>query len=205
MASAILFFAEFTRNRILKPHHFFSLSSPKGGEGRGEEANYSSSNPLAPALSPLGRGDGVGRSEPRHLGCYLINGFFSATLCGLCTAIFQHRRVLRRFFRSAEFIPLPQPHVLQRWFTRIGPKRNKFRAPLVAALLRYASALRQFLALNMLHRPAGVIGDQWLGIFGGLSRRAGRRHRQCCPRPRRRFAAGRGVSSAESACRRSVI
>ena len=92
---------------------------------------------------------------------------FFAPLCVLRSAISQHRRVLRRFFRSAEFIPLPQPHVLQRWFTRIGPKRNKFRAPLVAALLRYASALRQFLALNMLHRPAGVIGDQWLGIFGG--------------------------------------
>jgi len=35
----------------------FSPSSPKGGEGRGEEADYSSSNPLAPALSRLaGRG-----------------------------------------------------------------------------------------------------------------------------------------------------
>ena len=42
--------------------HFFSLSSLKGGEGRGEEADYSSSNPLAPAFSPLGRGEGVGGS-----------------------------------------------------------------------------------------------------------------------------------------------
>ena len=31
-----------------------------GGEGRGQDADYSSSNPLAPALSPLGRGEGVG-------------------------------------------------------------------------------------------------------------------------------------------------
>jgi len=31
----------------------------KRGEGR-EEADYSSSNPLAPALSPLGRGEEVG-------------------------------------------------------------------------------------------------------------------------------------------------
>jgi len=48
-------------NLALSP--FFSLSSPKGGEGRGEEADYSSSNPLAPALSPLGRGEGVGDSD----------------------------------------------------------------------------------------------------------------------------------------------
>jgi hypothetical protein len=48
------------RIRALPP--FFSLSSTKGGEGRGEEADYSSSNPLAPALSPLGRGEGVGGS-----------------------------------------------------------------------------------------------------------------------------------------------
>jgi hypothetical protein len=34
-----------------------SLSSPEGGEGRGEEADdFSSSNPLTPTLSPLGRG-----------------------------------------------------------------------------------------------------------------------------------------------------
>jgi hypothetical protein len=46
---------------------FFSLSSPKGGEGRGEEADYSSSNPLAPALSPLGRGEGVGGSAKMRL------------------------------------------------------------------------------------------------------------------------------------------
>ena len=31
-----------------------------------------------------------------------------------------------------------------------------------------ASALRLFFALNPLHRPAGVFGNQWLGIFGGL-------------------------------------
>jgi hypothetical protein len=34
-----------------------NLSSPKGGGGRGD---YSSSNPLAPALPPLGQGEGVG-------------------------------------------------------------------------------------------------------------------------------------------------
>jgi glutamyl-tRNA reductase len=33
--------------------------SPQRGEGRGEEAVCSSSNPLAPTLSPLGRGEGV--------------------------------------------------------------------------------------------------------------------------------------------------
>jgi hypothetical protein len=32
---------------------------PKGGEGRGEEADFSRSKPLAPALSPLRRGEGV--------------------------------------------------------------------------------------------------------------------------------------------------
>jgi exopolyphosphatase/pppGpp-phosphohydrolase len=38
----------------------FSLASPKGGAGRGEEAQgYSSSNPLTPTLSPLGRGEGA--------------------------------------------------------------------------------------------------------------------------------------------------
>jgi len=37
-----------------------SLSSLKGGEGRGEEANRRRSQaPLTPALSPLGRGEGV--------------------------------------------------------------------------------------------------------------------------------------------------
>ena len=47
----------------LTPPPFFSLSSPKGGEGRGEEADYLSSNPLAPTLSPLGRGEGVGHYQ----------------------------------------------------------------------------------------------------------------------------------------------
>ena len=37
----------------------FSLSSPEGGEGRGEEADgFTGSNPLIPTLSPLGRGEG---------------------------------------------------------------------------------------------------------------------------------------------------
>jgi hypothetical protein len=39
---------------------FFSLSSPKGGEGRGEEANGGRpQGPLTPTLSPFGRGEGV--------------------------------------------------------------------------------------------------------------------------------------------------
>jgi len=42
---------------------------PRGGHaplrGRGEEADYSRSNPLAPALSPLGRGEGVGGNVKR--------------------------------------------------------------------------------------------------------------------------------------------
>jgi glutamyl-tRNA reductase len=42
-----------------------SSPSPRRGEGRGEEAVFSSSDPLAPALSPLGRGEGV---EPDNLG-----------------------------------------------------------------------------------------------------------------------------------------
>jgi glutamyl-tRNA reductase len=37
----------------------YSSPSPQRGEGRGEEAVFSSSDPLAPALSPLGRGEGV--------------------------------------------------------------------------------------------------------------------------------------------------
>ena len=45
----------------------FPLSSPVGGEGRGEEAqNVSSSNPLTPALSPLGRGRGSPSSPFAH-------------------------------------------------------------------------------------------------------------------------------------------
>ena len=48
--------------RSLTPPPFVLPLLPKGGEGRGEEADYSSSNPLAPALSPLGRGEGVGGS-----------------------------------------------------------------------------------------------------------------------------------------------
>jgi glutamyl-tRNA reductase len=36
-----------------------SSPSPQRGEGRGEEAVTSNSNPLTPALSPLGRGEGV--------------------------------------------------------------------------------------------------------------------------------------------------
>jgi hypothetical protein len=32
----------------------FSLASPKGGEGRGEEANVYKHEPLTPTLSPFG-------------------------------------------------------------------------------------------------------------------------------------------------------
>jgi hypothetical protein len=46
----------------------FPLSSAKGGEGRGEEAD-SSSNPLAPILSPLGRGEGVGQYQDAPIFC----------------------------------------------------------------------------------------------------------------------------------------
>jgi len=42
-----------------------SSPSPRRGEGRGEEAVFSSSDPLTPALSPHGRGEGV---EPDNLG-----------------------------------------------------------------------------------------------------------------------------------------
>ena len=38
----------------------FSLASPEGGEGRGEETDgFTGSNPLTPTLSPLGRGEGA--------------------------------------------------------------------------------------------------------------------------------------------------
>ena len=44
----------------------FSLSANGvGGEGRGEVARLNL-NPLAPALSPLGRGEGVGGSAKLH-------------------------------------------------------------------------------------------------------------------------------------------
>jgi hypothetical protein len=46
----------------MKMQKFFSLSANGvGGEGRGEVARISS-NPLAPTLSPLGRGEGVDNS-----------------------------------------------------------------------------------------------------------------------------------------------
>ncbi len=59
---------------------------PRGGHaplrGRGEEADYSRSNPLAPALSPLGRGEGVGgnvkrRPRPSCASQFLAELFFS--------------------------------------------------------------------------------------------------------------------------------
>ena len=43
----------------MKTRNFFTLSTNEvGGEGRGEVARLNS-NPLAPTLSPLGRGEGV--------------------------------------------------------------------------------------------------------------------------------------------------
>jgi hypothetical protein len=45
--------------RTLSRVHFFLPLRPQGGEGRGEEANVYKHEPLAPALSPLGRGEGV--------------------------------------------------------------------------------------------------------------------------------------------------
>jgi hypothetical protein len=45
--------------RILTPAPFFLPRLPQGGEGRGEETNFYKHEPLAPALSPFGRGEGV--------------------------------------------------------------------------------------------------------------------------------------------------
>jgi hypothetical protein len=45
--------------RTLSHLHFFLPLRPQGGAGRGEEANVDEHDPLAPALSPLGRGEGV--------------------------------------------------------------------------------------------------------------------------------------------------
>ena|GEM_PF-6499899 len=44
--------------RIFDLPHFFSLA-PLKEEGRGEEANVYKHEPLAPTLSPFGRGEGV--------------------------------------------------------------------------------------------------------------------------------------------------
>ncbi len=47
----------------------FSLSSPEGGEGWGEEVNgFPGSKPLSPTLSPLGRGEGVENIVKMHPG-----------------------------------------------------------------------------------------------------------------------------------------
>jgi hypothetical protein len=45
--------------RNLAPAPFFLPLLPQGGEGRGEEANVYKLEPVAPALSPFGRGKGV--------------------------------------------------------------------------------------------------------------------------------------------------
>jgi hypothetical protein len=45
--------------RIMTHAPFFLPRLPQGGEGRGEEANVYKHEPLAPALSPFGRGEGV--------------------------------------------------------------------------------------------------------------------------------------------------
>ena len=49
---------DFGRNLTLPP--FFSLSSPKEERAGVRSPLFPSSNPLTPALSPLGRGEGVG-------------------------------------------------------------------------------------------------------------------------------------------------
>jgi hypothetical protein len=41
------------------PHTIFLPLLTQGGEGRGEEADVFKNKPLAPALSPLGRGEGA--------------------------------------------------------------------------------------------------------------------------------------------------
>jgi V/A-type H+-transporting ATPase subunit I len=68
----------------------FPLSSPEGGEGRGEEADgFSGSNLLTPTLSPHGRGEGVKTAprcaQPKHrdTGWLLLAGGISATIFGL--------------------------------------------------------------------------------------------------------------------------
>jgi len=56
--------------KLMKARTIFSLSANEvGGEGRGEVARLNS-NPLAPALSPLRRGEGVAdgvRARPANL------------------------------------------------------------------------------------------------------------------------------------------
>jgi hypothetical protein len=75
---------------------YFSLSSLKGGEGRGEEAKTNSNAlPLTPALSPFGRGEGVKaaaklKAGQRHNPSFLAGrpvgpdcGFASFNMAGL--------------------------------------------------------------------------------------------------------------------------
>jgi glutamyl-tRNA reductase len=52
----------------------YSSPSPQRGEGRGEEAVFSSSNPLTPALSPPGRGEGVEPVSVGEPGCTQLRG-----------------------------------------------------------------------------------------------------------------------------------
>ena len=52
----------------------YSSPSPQRGEGRGEEAVFSSSNPLTPALSPPGRGEGVEPVSGGEPGCTQLRG-----------------------------------------------------------------------------------------------------------------------------------
>ncbi len=52
----------------------YSSPSPQRGEGRGEEAVFSSSNPLTRALSPPGRGEGVEPVSGGEPGCTQLRG-----------------------------------------------------------------------------------------------------------------------------------
>jgi glutamyl-tRNA reductase len=52
----------------------YSSPSPQRGEGRGEEAVFSSSNPLTPALSPPVRGEGVEPVSGGEPGCTQLRG-----------------------------------------------------------------------------------------------------------------------------------
>jgi len=71
---------------------------------------------------------------------------------------------------------------------------------------RQIDSIPSSLALNSFHCPAGVFGNQRLGIFGGLLQVGqGGRRRGIAQRDADVPEAGRVVLSAKPACRRSVI
>jgi len=80
---------------------FFSLSSPKEERPGVRSRCFSGSNPLAPALAPLGRGEGVG-TVSRCIPCWTRSAHL-----GLCVEFFGYAvaapvsLALRRSSRSA--------------------------------------------------------------------------------------------------------